>query len=581
MNEVEQVKQKVDIVDLLGEYIELKRAGRNFKALCPFHSEKSPSFMVSPERQTWHCFGCGKGGDIFTFLEEYEKMDFYESLKLLADRVGVKLTKTVYKTEQEEKRAKILALNSLAAQLYSFLLLEHPVGEKARTYLTEKRQIPLPLIKKFQLGYAPDSYTTLISYLSKKKKYPVQELIDAGLATMGKTEAFDFFRERIMFPIMDSRGNIIAFSGRALTDEQMPKYINTRDTLVYKKSDSVFGIYFAKEAIRKEERVILVEGEFDVISAFKEGIQNIVAIKGTALTEGQIQLLKRYAQKIMFCFDTDPAGTAAQKRSIALIEKEGILTSVIVPPEGKDPDELLRENPALFKTAIKKSINIYDFIIDSALQAFDPTTSEGKRRVLENTISFLAPIENEVIKEHYLKKLAASIQSSFESVNAEAQKFNRPIVKTKPNEPKKKVAREELVEKYLLSLVLQIQSPQHLAPLLETTNAEMFSIPAVERIIMALKNSLQNNPSLTIEAFAKTLPTELLETFDTCLLTPLPPFETEAHYEEEIKRTITEAKNLTIKKRLKEIEEEMRQKEQDEEAIGKLQQEFEKLTKLL
>jgi len=581
MNEVEQVKQKVDIVDLLGEYLELKRAGRNFKALCPFHSEKSPSFMISPERQTWHCFGCGKGGDIFTFLEEYEKMDFYESLKMLADRVGVKLTKTVYKTEQEEKRAKILALNSLAAQLYSFLLLEHPVGEKARTYLTEKRQIPLPLIKKFNIGYAPDSYTTLISYLSKKKKYPVQDLIDAGLATMGRSDAFDFFRERIMFPIMDSRGNIIAFSGRALTDEQMPKYINTRDTLVYKKSDSVFGIYFAKEAIRKEEKVILVEGEFDVISAFKEGIQNIVAIKGTALTEGQISLLKRYAQKIMFCFDTDPAGTAAQKRSIALIEKEGILTSVIIPPEGKDPDELLRENPALFKTAVKKSINIYDFIIDSALKSFDPKTSEGKRQVLENTLSFLAPIQNEVIKEHYQKKLAENIDTSLESIKSETQKLTRPAVKEPEKKSKTKILREELVEKYLLSLVLQVPNTQSLPQLLEKTNAEMFSIPAVERIMMLLKSSLQNTPDFTIESFAKTLPTELLETFDTCLLAPLPPFENEEQFQAEIKRTIIEAKNLTIKKRLKEIEEEMRQKEQDEDAIEKLQQEFEKLTKLL
>ncbi len=586
MDDIELVKQRIDIVDLLSNYIQLKKAGRNFKALCPFHTEKSPSFVVSPERQIWHCFGCSKGGDIFTFIEEYEKADFSESLKILAERAGVKLSAPVYKTKQEEKKALIYNLNALTAQFYHYLLTEHTVGKHALDYLTQQRKIPLPLIKKLQLGFAPENNTALYRYLLKKKGYKEQDLLDAGLISREKSGRLsDFFRNRIIFPIQDIRGNYIAFSGRALTDAVMPKYINTRETDAYKKSESLYGIYFAKDAIRTENKVLLVEGEFDVISAFKEGIQYAVAVKGTALTEEQIKLLKRYVEKILICFDTDPAGTAAQKRSISLIEKEGLLASVILPPEGKDPDELLRENPGLFKQALKKSIHIYDFIISSALTQNTPNTVEGKRAILENTLPFLSVIQNEVVKEHYLKKLAESLHTSLESIRTEAEKMKKPTPSIKRAEKKEeKISREEMVEKYLLSLLLQYQHPKEILSSLDPTLLDsLFSIPAIHRIVKQLTTYAANQDTISIEVFAKTLPTELLPMFDTSFLAPIPHFASTEEYKKEIETKIQETKTNTIRKKLKELNEKIKEKEQagDDETLQKLQTTYDTLTKLL
>ena len=360
MDDVDLIKQKIDIGDLIGSYIPVKRAGRNLKALCPFHNEKTPSFVISPERQIWHCFSCGKGGDIFTFIEEYERLDFSESLKLLAEKAGIKLRKNVFKSGIEEKKGKIYEINHLSSQFYNFLLTKHKSGKDALYYVKEKRGLTDALIETYFLGYAPNQGAALVSYLINKKGYTKDQLLESGVATLRNGRLYDFFQNRLMFPILDSRGNVIAFSGRGLTGNAIPKYINRKETPVYIKGDTVFGLFQDKDSIKKEGKVLLMEGEFDAITSFKEGITNAVAVKGTALTENQIRLLKRFVQKIIFCFDTDPAGTEAQRRSISLIAKEGINASVVIPPSGKDADEILRENPSLFKKALKEEVNIYD-----------------------------------------------------------------------------------------------------------------------------------------------------------------------------------------------------------------------------
>ncbi|HRN96260.1 MAG TPA: DNA primase, partial [Candidatus Levybacteria bacterium] len=358
------------------------------------HSYVATSFAVA---------NCGKGGDVFSFFMEYEKADFSESLKELAKLAGIPLTRPVFRTQIEQKKDILFTINAAAAQYYHYLLTKHAVGKKALEYLTQTRGMNTGLLEKFQLGYAPHQSNALFQYLIKKKKFALEDIQAAGLGSRAQGSTSDFFNNRVIFPIHDVRGNIIAFSGRAL-DDNGPKYINTRETLIYKKSSSLYGIFYAKESMRDENKALVVEGEFDVISSMKEGIGHVVALKGTALTEDQIKLLKRYVAKILFCFDTDVAGTAAQKRSIALLEKEGLQAAVIIPPEGKDPDELLREQPALFKKALKNEINVYDFLIDSAVQAVDISTPEGKRTVMEETLPILSQIDNEVIKEHYLKK---------------------------------------------------------------------------------------------------------------------------------------------------------------------------------
>lgn len=591
MDDVEKVKQKIDIADLISEYIPLKKAGRNFKAICPFHNEKTPSLVVSPERQIWHCFGCSKGGDQFTFLMEYDKIEFSEALKYLADKAGVKLSGPMFKTDREKKKDIIYTLNHLAANFYHYLLTTHAVGKKALFYLTDKRKISPALIEKFNLGYAPGKADALALYLVKKKGYAQQDIIDAGLATKKDSVFFDFFRNRVIFPIIDARGNTLAFSGRVLdgSTSNTPKYINTRETPVYKKGDTLFGLNLAREAIKKEERVILVEGEFDVISAFGEGIQNIVAIKGTALTINQIKALKRYTHKISFCFDTDEAGVEALKRSIELIESEAVTASVIVPPSGKDPDELLKENPALFKKALAHDINIYDYMINNAISRFDPSDAYGKQSILEYVLPILVSIENEVVKEHYFKKLAAALDTSLESLLKQAEKVTskRFGMQKKVEEEgvfsKKGVSREELTEQYLISLIVQSKNPKDLFSESKRIIEEiMLSTPIYQRLYQHLFDIIGKQEVFTINDFAASLPTELLESFDRCYLAPLPHFTSDDKYTEEVQKIAREVKRLSIINSLKKLGSEMSKREKEAHSnVQGLQKEFHTLTKLL
>lgn len=273
MDDVDLIKQKVDVGDLIGSYISLKRAGRNLKAVCPFHNEKSPSFVVSPERQIWHCFGCGKGGDIFTFVEEYERVDFSEALNLLAEKAGIKLKKTAFHSEKEEVKNRIYEINHLSSLFYHFLLTKHPSGKTALSYVTTERELTPALIKTYAIGYAPGQPDALVSYLLKKKHYTREELIEAGVATIRNGRLFDFFQNRLVFPLTDSRGNILAFSGRALTDNQQPKYINTKETPAYIKGDTLFGLDIAKEAIKKRGKLFLWKGSLTLSQALKRGLQ--------------------------------------------------------------------------------------------------------------------------------------------------------------------------------------------------------------------------------------------------------------------------------------------------------------------
>lgn len=586
MDDVEKVKSKLDIVEIIGERIQLKKAGRNFKALCPFHSEKSPSFVVSPERQIWHCFGCQKGGDLFTFLEEYEHITFAEALKEAAARAGVKLSTLPLSSEQDRKRDLIYSLNHLSAQFYNYLLLSHPAGKKALRYLIDERKLSLPLIKTFNLGYAPTS-DALVKYLIGKKKYKEEDLLAAGLAFRRESGVADFFRDRIIFPIIDHRGNVVAFSGRALGAEQTPKYINTKETPVYIKGNTLYGLNLARDAVKKESKVIIVEGEFDVITAHKEGILNIVAVKGTALTENQIKLLKRFSGKFAFCFDTDPAGTEAQRRSIQLIEKEGITATVITPPSGKDPDELLNENPTAFKKAAHGDTNVYDFIINSAVAQYDKKTSEGKKNILDKTLVYISAIENEVIKEHYLKKLAEALETSFDSIQRQAEKIaagNTPSAIEKTTSPKSQLPHEEILEIYLLSLIFQSDAPkQRLLAARAALAGVPLSTPSLEKVLLKLEKYQQKDAAFSISDFAKFLPAELHVSLDTAYLATIPEFPNEKSFNRELERTASQVRILAVRKKLKELAAAIRDAEnqKDDKKVTSYQEQFNKFSRLL
>lgn len=577
MNDVDQVKQKIDIVDLIGKYISVKRAGRNFKANCPFHNEKSPSFVISPERQIWHCFGCQKGGDIFTFVEEYERVDFSEALKMLAEKADIKLTKTAQRSKQDEKKGRIYEINHLSSLFYHYLLTEHPSGKEALSYVIDKRGLTKALLDTYSVGFAPGQGNALIKYLMGKKGYSKEELLEAGVATERMGRLFDFFQNRIIFPIQDARGNILAFSGRGLTDTAIPKYINTKETPVYIKGDTVFGLFQAKDSIKKEGKVYLMEGEFDVISSFKEGITNTIAIKGTALTENQIRLLKRFAQKIVFCFDTDPAGTEAQRRSIALIQKEEITTSVVIPPHGKDPDELLRENPILFKKALKEEKNIYDFILESATQNENPSTVEGKKHILTRTLTYINDIENEIVKEHYMKKLAMLLDTSYESVLKESNRVQSPP--SIPQEQKKEIRKpqQEQMEDHLLTLILQSPDPKLMtATVASIMDSVKFKTTKADAVFQALRTFFLSNDNLDVPEISKSLPQDHTKAFDLYFLLPTPQFPSDEAYIHEIEKMAKAIKQSAIKDRLKELSDAMKKVEGNgnEEELQRLRVEF-------
>lgn len=582
MNDAQRIKEKLDIVDVVSEYVSLKKAGQNFKALSPFRTEKTPSFIVSSQRQIFRDFGGEKGGDVISFIMEIENIDFPEALKFLAEKAGITLSQSPYTTKEEKKKESIYQANHLAQQFYEYLLQNHSVGKKAKEYALKTRKIPPALAKKFGIGYAPRG-NTLTKYLTQKKGYTEKNLIDSGLSAQRYQKTVDFFQNRLIFPIFDVRGNIVAFSGRALeNDPSIPKYINTRETPIYKKRESLFGIFQAKEKIRQEKKAILVEGELDVISSFREGISNIVAVKGTALTQEQIKLLGRYADKILFCFDQDPAGTDAQRRSIELIEKQGLLAAVVQLESGKDPDELLNTNPAAFKKAIKKDTNIYEFLITSSLKKYNSSSVEGKKSILEETLPILSKVENEVIKEHYYKFLAEKLNTSQESIVRQAEKILSKTYKRNASEEKPRKSSSEFVsEQYALSLITQARdSKKAIETASSILNDLKLSSHALEKIYSFLKKHAQEGKPFNVQSLSKALPEELLETFDTLHMQQLPSFESEEMYIKDIENTSKIVKHKIVKKQLKSISELINQ-ETDEKNLDKLNEKYDKLTQML
>jgi DNA primase len=575
MDQASQVREKIDIVSLISEYIPLKKMGRNFTTVCPFHSENSPSFVVSPERQIWHCFGCGKGGDAYTFLMEYENLEFIEALRILAKKTGVEL-KTTAGSFSNSKKESIFSLNKIASEYYNYVLTKHKAGERALKYLLEKRGINEKLIKTFNIGFSPSGGDDLSNYLINKKKYRGVDLVDAGLSIQKGNRTIDFFRGRIMFPLIDHRGNIVGFSGRNISDSDFgPKYINTRDTLTYHKGSMFFGLDQAKEEIKKEGFSIVVEGEFDVISAFKEGVGNVVALKGTALTENQALLLSRFAPKVALCFDQDSAGMNALVRSLPTLEKRGLLISVIN-LENKDPDEALRNNPIEFKKAVKDQVEVYDFLIQKLTSENDVNTATGKKKITDELLPLISSISNEIIKEHYLKKLSETIDISYDSIIKQIDKKDEAIEEGKVFRSNKQ-NRREVLEEYLLALILQGTDPKELMiKSRDILTQYKFELPAIGKIFAEII-SVINAKEFDIKAVSNNISKELLPVFDKCFLMPLPKFEDSIKYEEEVIRVSKDIRIIYPKDRIKEISRNLKDND-NEEQIENLREEIAVIT---
>lgn len=561
MNDLQRIKANIDVVGFLSEYIELKKAGRNFKALCPFHSEKTPSFVVSPERQSWHCFGaCNEGGDIFDFLMKWEHIEFSESIKILAQKAGVTLS-SYQPTEGTKEKERLYEMNHLASEYYHYILANHPLGKKALEYI-KNRDINDKIINTFALGYAPDSWDSILKFL-KKKKYQNEEIISSGLVIRSERGTiYDRFRGRLMFTLRNHRGNFVGFSGRKIDNgkslpagRQEAKYINTPETPVYKKGDMLYGLDITHEAIRKEGSAIIVEGEFDFLSSFQVGVANIVAIKGSAFTDGQIHLLKRYTENIILSLDSDFAGSQAAKKGIESAEKAGLSLHIVNLPYGKDPDECIKKDPSLWKNAVKKAVPIYDFLIDKAFLHYDSNNSSDKKKIGDSVIPFLAEIENPIILSHYVRLLAQKLSVSEESIESlvENRKQKRDI-KSVLNPPDKSTPqkREDIVEEYLLTLALVSPSFRPTLDLIfNIIDIPDITLPPIATIFSELIKYGKKHDSLDVQLLTSALPQEVLPTFDRAYLKDPPPLlNDEKSFHKEVEKIARMLKVITLRRRI-------------------------------
>lgn len=525
MDDVAKIKEAIDIAELISEYVPLKKSGRNFKACCPFHQEKTPSFYVSAERQSWHCFGCSRGGDCFTFLMEMEKIEFIEALRYLAKKTGITLTQSYQATEQQQAKDRIYQIHHLLGEYYHYILTEHKTGERARAYL-KNRGVHDRTIKTFGLGYAPNSWDAQLKFLFKKG-YSAEELERSGLVIKGRGgSVYDRFRGRLMFPIRDHRGQTIAFAGRSLDpNAKDAKYINSPETPIYTKGNTLYGLDVTKDEIKKEGRALLVEGEFDLLSSFQTGVGNVVAIKGSAITEGQIKLLKRFTDTLVFALDSDIAGDEAAKRGIVLADEAGFLMEAVLLPSGKDPDECIKESEGLWKKAVKETVPIYDYLLMLATKRYDPHTVEGKKRISDEMIPILAKIANPIIAGHYARELAKLLSVSEETVIAAVEKAKKtqgqkPLV-FEQTQPEKKQKRQERLEEVLVALLLQSEQMEIVTKLSKEVSPDDFTLPPLTQLFQLAKHLVEKRQKLPLSNALAAIPDELVSTFDRLLLLPI------------------------------------------------------------
>jgi DNA primase len=560
-NPIEEIKKRIDIVDFIGSFIDLKKSGRNFKALCPFHQEKTPSFIISPERQIWHCFGaCQEGGDAIKFLMKWENITFYEALKELAEKLGIKLKKFDFEDRAWKKKERLFTINSLANEFYHYLLTKHKIGRKALDYL-KNRKTNRKIIDTFNLGYSPSSWDSLLKFL-KKKGFQRDEAYEAGLLVKSeKGNFYDRFRKRLMFPIKDQRGNILGFSGRILGEKGESKYINTPETPIYHKRESLFGINLAKEAIKKMGRAILVEGELDMISCFREGITNAVAIKGSAITKEQLMLLKHYTNQVVLSLDADIAGEETTKRAIVDAENLDFDVLVVSFDFAKDPDEALKKDPLAFKKIIEKPMSIYDFIIDLSLKKNKGQDAISKKNIGNETIPFIAGIKNPIVQSHYLKKIAEILEVDPQAVKLLMRKeINKQKKRHKITFQKKTSDKDRyhLLQTYVVSLIFQSDKPDKLfKKIFNVLEEDDFSYQSYKKLLQAFVDFQAKTPKKQLEKeswrekFSLFLAKELIPVFNQLVLFDIAIFS-DVFLEKELEKTIFEFKKLSLKKRIKE-----------------------------
>ncbi len=585
MSDIENVKAVNDIIEVIGSRLRLSRSGSNFRALCPFHSEKSPSFFVSETMQRYKCFGCGEMGDVFTFLEKYEGMTFAESLRYLAERANISLTSFVPDGEEENRRL-LLEILDLSKEYYQFLLEKHAQGKLAREYL-QVRGVTADARKVFTLGYAMPHWDGLTTYLIKKKHYDPLVVEQTGLIVRrrGGTGYYDRFRHRLVFPLRNHRGQIVGFSGRLLDstasaqgqklDHEEPKYLNTPETALYHKGQMIYGYSEFLQEIRKKKEIVLVEGEFDVISSSQAHVLNVGGLKGSALTADHAKLLGRTVDTIILSLDADSAGVEATKRAIAVIKQTPIsretpLELRVLPiTGGKDPDDVARTDPKQWRTLVKASIPAYEFLIRTACQQHDVSSSSGKTSILYELAPMLMNMTHAVEREHYIQLLAQWLHVSTSNIERDVKtistrKLTQPDSKQKIIKVAtlKKASRRSQMERYLLFLWTHVSSSMRESA---TNTLKELSLkePGVAAI---LEKTVQLPANANISDITRMLPDDLQQSLFNWHTQP--EYETlleKLDWQKEWRQTVAEVKEEYRLERTKEIARELSSFEEIEE----------------
>ena len=566
---IEEIKAKLNIVDIIGSYIKLTKAGVNYKALCPFHGEKTPSLFVSPSRQMWHCFGCSEGHSAFDFVMKIEGIEFGDALRILAQKTGVDLKPI--KPELRTKKQRFYEICELSVKFYQKQLEKSLKGKEAKKYLL-KRGINEESIEKWKLGWAPKSWQGLSDFLSSQG-YSKQEIEKTGLAIKSeKGSYYDRFRARIMFPVFDLNSQVVGFGGRVLKKEkETSKYMNTPNTLLYDKGRILYGLDKSKVGIRKNDSCMLVEGYVDVILAHQAGMENIVATSGTALTSFHLTILKRYSNNLSLAFDMDFAGDAATKRGINLAQTRGFNIKVVNMPEGKDPADVISLNPEEFKKMADDSISILEFYFQNAFSQFNEKTAEGKKEISNILLPIIKRIPNRIEQSSWIQELAVKLSVKEEHVEEELKKIKPEqhtsdlnVQASESKNPVVEKTKKETLEERIISLLLR--APQHLSIVDEQI------IPYFSSQTQEIVNNFENKNKI---------PDELSNILASLSLRA----EIEQIEEEEVlpelEFCLKEIKSIELKKKLDNISLQIRQAEQERDIkkIENLSQQFNQLTK--
>ena len=523
-----ELRMRCDIEQTISMYVPLKRRGKNLVGLCPFHNEKTPSFTVYPDSQSFYCFGCGAGGEVVSFIRRAENLDYYEAVKYLADKAGMVMPSEGFDNSMAEKRRRMYEINKEAARFFNSCLFTED-GKEGLDYY-KSRGMKKSTITRFGLGFAPNKWDSLLKYM-RGKGYSYEELYEANLANKsekdGKVRFYDSFRNRVMVPIIDVRGNVVAFGGRVL-DDSKPKYINSSDTLVYKKSLGVFGLNFAKNS--KENRLILVAGYMDAITLHQAGFDNVIACLGTAFTGEMAHLLSRYADEILLCYDSDEAGQKATARALGVLNSIGMKVRVVHLSGGKDPDEILRKyGPERVRSLIDGAANDIEYALLSARNKFDLATSDGKMKYLDAVADILANTKNNIAQDIYSSRLAEELSVSKDSIIARINQIGRKKKYAEDKNKFRKIQQEAMRENTKAEIandtgikVLKAQelliaflyyNPDFYRHIEDVISAEDFTVGDNKAIFAALCERIKEGLSLEYTFFSELLTTQQMSQF--------------------------------------------------------------------